>query len=219
MAIAFDTSSQGTAGADPSGSHTCTGSDRLLIVIVGSATDTNTGVTYNGVAMTQVTATSYPGAGYQGLKMWYLNNPASGSNTIAVTSSNAGTNYTAQSFTGCDQTSSVVDSSAVNNNATGTTSLTVTTTVVASNCWLVGGSSNNQGTEVFGGTGTTVRQYTGQGGACGDSNATVSTGSQSLIFTQPGSTLFRGIIMSIAPSTAVAGATRDARALALLGVG
>jgi hypothetical protein len=59
--IAFDAASGGTrfnsAGTSHSWSHTCTGSDRFLVVQVGSfrsagGGDVVSGVTYNGVSMT-----------------------------------------------------------------------------------------------------------------------------------------------------------------------
>lgn len=200
MAIAFDATSEGTVGADPSWSHTCSGADRLLIVLTGRTTDVVAGVTYNGVAMTSITETTYPGSGYAGLQLWYLVAPSTGSNTIAVDSGgNNGVSGFATSFTGVSQTSPI-DSSNVNNNAVGTNSLTVSTTVVGSGCWLVGGCSNNSGTGVGGGTGTTVRNDNAFGVAMGDSNAIVGTGSQSLIFTFATSNLFRGIVASIAPT-------------------
>lgn len=199
MAIAFDAVAEGTAGANPSWNHTCTGTDLILFVQVGASIDTITGVTYNAVAMTEITRTTFPGAGHAGLVLFYLVNPTTGTNSVAVTSSNAGTNGISQSYTGAAQTGQP-DSFNVNNNGTGTTSLTTSTTVVGANCWLVGGSSNDDGGTVGAGAGTTVRADNGQGHAMGDSNATVSTGSQSLIFTYPTAKLFKGIIASFAPS-------------------
>lgn len=103
MAVAFDVSSVG-AGTGPSWSHTCSGSNRLLIVAtadwVGGDTDTTTGITYNGVALTKLTASKAFNTARS--QLWYLVNPASGAHTIAVTSS-AGMAFIASSYTGVDQ--------------------------------------------------------------------------------------------------------------------
>lgn len=196
--IAFDTATTSSFGTSPSWSHTCTGSNRILIVYVGAAADpVVSGITYNSVAMTKFAETTYPGSGHQGFSAWYLINPASGSNTIAVTSSSdcAGA---AESYTGAKQ-SGQPDSFAVNNNSTGTNSLTTATTVVATDCWLIGGATDNQGTGATAGTGTVRRAFTAQGMNIGDSGNAVGTGSQSLNWTMGGNFLFKGITASIAP--------------------
>lgn len=58
MAIAFDattTSSLGSAVTSITFSHTCTGSNRILFVCTANNGGANvTGVTYNGVAMTNI---------------------------------------------------------------------------------------------------------------------------------------------------------------------
>lgn len=209
MAIAYDSDSEGAVGADPSWSHTCTGNDRLLVVVAGRPTDVVVGITYNGEAMTQITETTYPGATYVGLSLWYLVNPASGSNTIAVDSDgNDNVGAIAISYTGVDQTNPI-DSSNVNNNATGTNSLTVSTTVVDTGCWLVTGASDSVGTGASPGTiGMVRRRFTDNGVNMGDSGQTVGTGSQSLIWTSGGNNLFRGIIASISPAAEVVTARR-----------
>lgn len=198
MAIAYDATSKSTFTTNPSWSHTCTGDDRILVVVAGAVSDNISGITYNSVALTQITETTYPGAGHAGLSIWYLVAPATGSNTIAVSSSSA-CGAVAVSYTGVKQTG-VPDSSNVNNNAVGTNSLTTSTTVVASNCWLVGGASDNAGTGASGGTGTTLRDFVDNGVNMGDSNGTVGTGSQSLVFTFGGNNLFKGITVSLEPS-------------------
>lgn len=198
----YDSSSKGSFGTSPSWSHTTSGSNRILIVFVGGASDPGvSGITYNSVAMTKFAETTYPGSGYAGFSGWYLINPASGTNTIAVTSSGNCTAI-ASSFTGAKQ-SGQPDSFGVNNNASGTSSLAVSTTVVAADCLLVGGVSEDQGSGATGGTNTTVRDFTGQGLNIADSGtSTIGTGSQALNYTMGGSWLFRGITASIAPVAA-----------------
>lgn len=92
--IAFDAASTATAVVNASSitwSHTCTGTDRALIVAIGfyDASVTVSGVTYNGVAMTEewdtvdTTFSAARSAGYS------LAAPATGANNIVVTFSAA----------------------------------------------------------------------------------------------------------------------------------
>lgn len=71
-----------------------TGSDRVLLVCVtyrDDATVAVSGVTYNGVAMTSAGTAVDPAVGNGvGMHLFYLANPASGSNNIAVTMSASG---------------------------------------------------------------------------------------------------------------------------------
>lgn len=201
MAIAFDSSSLGPnppAGAPQTWSHTCSGSDRLLVVGAISLNDTVTGVTYNGVSMTFIGKTSYPGSARQGVAMYYLLNPASGTNTISVNGSGNVSGF-ATSYTGVQQ-SSQPDSSATFN-PSNATSITMTTTVVASGCWLVGVQADSVGGETAG-AGTTIRQTHPFGLSISDSNGTVGTGSQSLIINWSGSAANAGVIASFSPAAA-----------------
>lgn len=120
MAIAHDTDSNSGAVASAATSfswtHTCTGSNLILIVSVGlnetNSHATVTGVTYNSVSLTnqQVKDAGNPQFSY--LWVGYLINPASGANTVTVTLSNA-TNVTngnagaATSFTGVNQSTPI----------------------------------------------------------------------------------------------------------------
>ena len=108
MALAVDASSISafTTSSTVSWSHTCTGSDRVLFVGVGfnGSALSVTGVTYNGVAMTEqwdLFAANVGSAGY------LLANPATGANTVEVTF-NAAVDVGiagAVSFTGADTAS------------------------------------------------------------------------------------------------------------------
>jgi hypothetical protein len=88
-----------------------TGSDRVLIALIGwrDRANTITGVTYNGVAMTEVTAkiTNSTAA----LHVFKLVNPASGANDLAVTMSSGASNssglISAWVANGVDQTTPV----------------------------------------------------------------------------------------------------------------
>lgn len=206
MAIALDATSSATAsGSDTiSWTHTCTGSDLVLVVFITGAsagvgfsgTDT---MTYNGVAMTFVDVAN---DGVQSIGMWYLLNPATGANTV-LWDWNSG-NFTksgfAVSLTGCDSTSQP-DSS---NKGTATSfDVTLSTTVVDTGCWLVGAIQSQTGA-LSAGTGATERQEQtdadSKHSALYDSNGTVGTGSQSMVVSSATSTDDSAwAIMSIAP--------------------
>lgn len=213
MAIAIDSQNKSTAASAAFNNA----AGNLLIVFSYVSGGSTSGVTYNGVSMTQV-QTESSGAGRQSLSAWILKSPATGSNTLAVTNSGTFTEWFALSYSGCDTAGTQPDSSHLDTGS-GTGPLTGTTTVVASNCWLVIGSADSQGGETAG-TGTTLRQTdTGNGIVSGDSNATVGTGSQSLNVNYSGSaTSWGAITMSIAPATGGGGTTNRPNNLLTLGV-
>lgn len=90
MAIAFDaaTSAATAQGTSANISHTCSGSDRLLIVTVGTdgRAQSVTSATYNGVALTRAIRRQHTNtdafAGFE--ELWYLVNPATGTNTLVL---------------------------------------------------------------------------------------------------------------------------------------
>lgn len=155
MSIAFD-SAGGRASASATSvtfAHTCTGTNRVLFVSANSVSSTTTGVTYNGVALSRIGSEVTQGAIVASL--WYLINPATGSNNVVVSRSGSGTVQGASSsYTGVRQ-NSIPD--ATNSNQTSATSISVATTTVADNCWVVaGGTCGNGG--LSNGTATTMRQ-------------------------------------------------------------
>lgn len=212
MSIVFDAVS---GAKDNSGavttltwSHTCTGSNRILVVMgsVTSATPrTVTGITYNAVALTAVASTS---AASVYSYMYYLLAPATGANNVVVTISGAtdGSNKqfaaTAQSYTGAKQ-SAQPDSSNTNALTSSTvTNFPVSTTVVLPNGWLVGVASEDAGDIAAGAAGAnTIYRGASQFNAVGaDSNGVVATGSRSLNWGRAGTTgNLSGVVMSIAP--------------------
>lgn len=214
-AIAFD------AAADlgnNSGSGTFTnaytvgsGSNRYLIIafLGDTASDDITGVTYNGVSATLLTKnTNLDSARF--VYVYGLANPASGSNTLSITSTNS--HYiivTAESFSGVAQTGQPDSSGIASTTATGFTGVAVSTTVVAANSWVVGvfgvrftsgGGGNNTA------SGLTVRVNNAQFNdiALFDSNGAVSTGSFSSAMSQDAgsSSGFDGILVSLSPAGA-----------------
>ena len=198
MSIALDTTVAGGDGTY-SWSHTCTGSHLKLVVYFTDRFSTVSGVTYNSVSMTQFQSQVLGGVGT--LYGFYLDNPTTGANTVAVTSSHAIGAGISESLTGC---TTGIDSSNV---GTATNhSLTVSTTVVASNSWILGCGvgENNVGTNES--TNRTQRQSTqfftsNYSIAAGDSNGTVATGSQSMVFTYGASDTVQhsAIVLSVAP--------------------
>ena len=215
MAIAFDAATDGGNGASVhSFAHTCTGDDRILFVMASTDAGVTPSVTYNSVAMSLIDTITTDSV--RDHHLFVLVNPASGSNTVAVTAS-AGTIFAgATSYTGAKQTGQ--PDSFAKNSALVASTLTGTTTVVASNCWLVALGQADGGT-VTAGTGTTKRtQYGGFAQfAIVDSNGTVGTGSQSLVINGSLSVPMVIIVASFAP---VGGVTPTASpTLLTLGVG
>lgn len=210
-AIALDASANsGTGGATSpstslSWSHTTSGSNRLLVVAVSTG-GTVSGVTYNGVAMTM--GVSHTGSPYGGSDyLWYLANPASGANTITVTTTTSiATVGLSISYTGAAQSVPVdVTGSVASSGSVLSLSLNVTTTV--DNDWLVSMASIGQNnSNLTGGANTTARQvianpYGAPG--IGDSNATQTpTGSHGQTWTNTVASGGNLLIIAIKPFTA-----------------
>lgn len=214
MAIAFDSASAALSQGNSvlTFSHTCSGSNRLLIVGI-SSDDGNlvSGVTYNGVAMTQIGSPLNTGF-TEYIYLFYLVAPTSGSNNVAITGT-GGHNFRAEalSYPGADQTAPI--DSTNTGTVSAASSITVATTVVAANCWLVMWGKNDS-VAIAAGAGSTARTPTTQANLFTDSNGTVSTGSQSQQFTFSSSKCAARVV-SIAPLTGVATAPRRS----LMGVG
>lgn len=197
MAIALDTSAQNNT---TSFSYTCTGSNLVLVVaVLGDTTDTLTGITYNGVSLSFVQKFQYPGDRW--VYLYQLTNPATGSHTLA-TSGNTFSHIYAASYTGCAQ-SGQPDSSNSGNSTT--TTPTLATTVVAANCWMVGfiyGEFPVANAVTFGGAAGVIRQNQSTE-LFADSNATVGTGSQSMVFNNnTGGRDTAMVVLSLAPFAA-----------------
>jgi sugar (pentulose or hexulose) kinase len=217
MAIAVDSTS---SGRSPSGTsahswdHTCSGSDRLLIVGIMAPPDSGsynvTNVTYNGVSMTKL-GTQIKVSG--GTADWWISlygllAPATGTNTVSFTSSNS-LAACAVSYTGVSQSGLPDSSNQANSGGSNVSTFTLSTTVSASNCWLVAAFRGfNQETVIWNGGAGTTKRVGSLGGTNPyfhiiDSNGTVGTGSQSLIMDRSsGSERCGGVIISIAPASA-----------------
>jgi len=182
-------------------SHSCSGSDRTLMVYIYSTIDNVTGVTYNGVSMTFVEKMLMVGAAAgQYIHEYILINPATGANNIVVSSSSGLGGYiSGVSYTGTDQTTQP-DNSA-KQVVSSTTSLTTSLTTVADNCWLVGYAYHNGA--VVAGTDTTLRGGSASVLQAIDSNgAKTPAGSFSLNTTRSPADFAGHVIASIKPVAA-----------------
>lgn len=211
MAIAFDASakSSGSGINTLTFAHTCSGSDRALVVnVVCDNSDKVTGVTYNGVGMTQVSKLQNTTSRFTYL--YLLLGPATGANNIVVsTSSLSYIEGNSASYTGVKQTGQ--PDATGSNSASSGTSLTTSLTTIADNCWTVL-SALGQGGGIAAGSGATLR-ISQLVGAILDSNGVVSpAGSKSMAHTQTASHFMVGLMLSLEPSVAVASSIAMQRA-------
>ena len=221
MAISFDASVSGGSATATSltFAHTTTGTDRMLFVgalTLTANTDTISGITYGGVAMTRPTNGFVTDATNYGIYIYALHAPTEGANNVVISSSLTTIFGIASSYTGASQTSTV-DSSA-KTAPTAAATLTTTTTTVADNCWLVMMARTEDATPFMAaGTNTTLRQNnTNDSIAMFDSNAAKTpAGSHSLQTTQAGTLPTFHVLASFAPAVAVSFGARRMR----LGIG
>jgi hypothetical protein len=190
MAIAFDVAAQGASNW----SHTCTGSNLLLVVTVFSAGDTVTAVTYNGVAMTLIAKVGEGGSTLFSYT-YYLIAPAVGSHTVAVTGAFA--QGASASYTGC-LPSGQPDASASLANQTGSP-VTGTVTTVADNCWAVLTGVQSGSTVTY--TSCTNRITDTSGILLADTNGVKHpAGSVAMSVSQAAGTSWATIAFSLAPA-------------------
>jgi hypothetical protein len=191
-AIAFDASSWNSA------THTCSGSNRLLIVgVIDGGSDTITGVSYGGVAMTLLAKLAHSSRYHY---YYYLLNPASGENAISVGGTGELTHMSA-SYTGVKQTGQP-DANSTNTKDTGTDIVGTVTTLV-DKCWTIAFAgipmANYDGAA---GTGTYLRQDSPgyNNNAILDSNGAITpAGNTTLTYTSSVSTPGLIIMASFAP--------------------
>lgn len=130
MALAVDaTSADGVQSSTTNWtwSHTCSGTERILVVAFISNGVAATACTYNSVALTKAHEANAAGVCAQ---VWYLINPASGTNTILFTNGAAYGEGSAVSFTGADQATQP-DATAAETGSSATTNVLNITTVAA----------------------------------------------------------------------------------------
>lgn len=222
--IAFDAVSVGqiASGTELTFSHTCSGSNRILLVGIKEASDTAeyvTGVTYNGVALTKIDSIRIPPS-ERWVSLWYLINPDSGTHDIVITA-NASTfmRGSGASYTGVRQ-SGQPESSATNSEEN---QMYFNSARRPQNDgrWVVMFVGNSLGVQVAG-TGTTLR------GTASDSNIMDSNGphipqspsSTTLQATYPSwSTCWASIIIILVPAHPMGWGADWLRALDYLGNG
>lgn len=206
MAIALDASSKKSQDASTTAtwSHTCTGSNLILLVGVEvGAGNTITGVTYNGVSMSQVNLLALGGSTFGNVYVFKLVGPSTGANNIVVTASASTFIYcAATSFTGVDQTTPID----VNTTTSATaTSITGTVTTTKDNDWLFGfvskGDTLPDNPTLTAGTNTTIRQTDAFGwyASCDTNAAQTPAGSHSLTVSSSASGLFGMNVVAIMP--------------------
>jgi len=212
MAIAFDVGNNGTyddtrTATSWTWSHTCTGSDRALVVNVGcslNADESNdlTGVTYGGVAMTLVKKQlALASANY--IWTWILLNPASGANDIVVSATRTVWEFASASasYTGVDQITNPIEVAYSTYSGGTTPSQALTTTV--DNSWVVGCIGNRGGAKSAGANTTERAENTG--GSAGnsaiyDNNAAKTpAGEVTLNFVQTSDSGLGIVVLSLQP--------------------
>lgn len=205
-AIAHDAVSTGQASATTvTATHTTSGSNRILYCgawIQDGGADRMTGITYNGVAMTQVNKYVSVGGIESSIYLYQLIAPDTGSNTVTMTKTGTDLGYViCSSYTGARQTSQP-DASTTNNGGP-IPSLTTSVTVNTANSWtLLMLKATDTG--ISAGSGTTLRTDGPNNDQTGmyDSNGAVGTGSRSLETTKDGgaNTFMAHLMVSIAPA-------------------
>lgn len=146
----------------------------LIIVGAYNVSSEPSAPTLNGVSMTKLGTTTYLGGSRQGVVMYYLANPSTGTQTLASTGA-SGIVWSAYSGTW-----GVVLGAVASNPDTSQSSITLTTTVTGTNAWAVAVVVDSAGGET-GGAGTTTRVVTPNGVVLADSNGAVAVGSTSLV--------------------------------------
>jgi hypothetical protein len=210
MAVAFDAlGPSGTgqiAGINPPGvaltwSHTCTGTNLLLVVGVNCTVNPDTGLsttaTYNAVSMTSLGVVHSGGSTSGYVQFFYLINPASGANNVVVTaagSTGGSVDYGGGSisFTGVHQTTplgspftNTANGTSVSVNVTGTTAgnMVVDTACAGTSMTSVGGSQTQR-----------VHANTGSGAAANQLGMSTAAAGGTVTMTWNGGADFWGII-------------------------
>lgn len=199
MAIAFDAAStlNGSAVANLTISHTCTGANRALCVAVtGSTTDIVTGATYSGTAMTLVNKVAAAGGRY--CYLYYLAAPATGANNVVVTASASGyLEANCASYTGVVQTGQPEANATASAAAATTRAATVTT--LTDNAWVVM-AAMLQGGGITAGAGTTRRHTTLVGAILDSGGAVTPAASKTLTANSTAANYTAAVVAALAPA-------------------
>lgn len=209
MAIAYDSSSSLNSSAWSSGSsftwsHTCSGSNRFLIVgvfaVSSGGSDIVSGVTYGGTSMTRINTEV---SGVDRVYLYGLIAPKTGSNDIVVSLSTS-SSFVASggvSYTGVKQVSQP-EANATNSSGPSVSSLSLTVTTSSDNAWLAGIFRNNAVTQSTTNTNCVTRAGYATGGTnIVDTNAAQTpAGSKTMTQTNSSNAGWIGIVAVLAPS-------------------
>lgn len=191
MAIAFDTSTSfiAVAGTTTNGNITVAAtSNRYLFVVTGSYT---TAITFDGVSLTKLNQNVQTyNAGFSfvpNVSVWGLQNPSTGTKTLAVTASGTSDPISAAVYNGVDPVQAeAYTTNQTNGNSVATQTDTIST--LTNNAWIATfiKGVGNVGRTFTAGAGTTARSQTSTGGGDTvgilDSNAAKTpAGSYSLV--------------------------------------
>lgn len=217
MAIARDSNAAGvTTAASPFDSTALTiGSNTSGLLIVGVIVrdgDNLSGVTWNGVALTQGLKynTTIDGAGgtKRYLYIYYLYAPATGNKTLSISygATYGRVEFGAIAYTGVSQTG-FPDATATNVDTGTATSLSTTLTTVAANCWGFGFAYVSA--TPLGGTNMTLIDDNSATGSSGsfDSNTTLATGGNTMQIQQSSGGPLAIALASFAPGAPVVAGT------------
>ena len=159
LAIAFVRTSTTVNPASNTVAFDATATNGYLVVqTLKASSQTVSGVTYNGVATTQIMSAD-PSVPFstQNNYLWGLAAPTTGTNNIVVSDSGAGTLVVdAALYSGAQQTTAI-EATGTNSGALGTTA-SVSVTTITNNAWLVGYFRANSASGSFtAGSNTVVR--------------------------------------------------------------
>lgn len=179
--IALDNHAILSGGGSPSPinvAYSCAGANRALIVYVipNGAGNTITAISYNAISLTQLKTVVVLGSNYY---CYGLLAPATGSNTLSISSSGGTIYATALSYTGVLQ-SGLPDATASKVQTAGPATLSNAITTVADECWITVGAISGAAAPTAS-SGITIRD-TEFVTVSGDSNGAVSAGSNTQVF-------------------------------------
>ncbi len=216
MAVIFDTSTRGSAPSISTSvtiSHTCTGASLFLLTAIvtestdGGSSDSITGVTYNGVALTQLKKVAPPAVGNVNdtVYLYGLLAPATGTHDIVVSSNgdqNGGIFVNSASYSGVLQSLPSGSDIVSGTNSSSTTLTLSALTPSVPNSWVAFTVDNMFGDTTLTSSGT-FRNSAGVHNI-GDTNTAVL--SYAAAFSAGASTNWGGISVMLAPSDQPGGA-------------
>jgi hypothetical protein len=206
-AIALDATSNITSsgwhncGTGCSWNHTVGSSaDRILLVyLTSNLNDQVTGVTYNGVSMTQLVKKGRNQDNAVWSYIYYLVNPASGTHSVAVSLASSDTFFmgAAASYTGVTQSAPEAYAATSSQSTSGSVSVTT----ISDNDWLVGMFYSGTGLNMSAGSNTTFRGGALNSAISVDTNGAMTpAGTYSLNMSN--TSIWTGVAAAISPSSA-----------------